>query len=997
MKHHSSRPAVKCSVIAIHSALAALGALALSVPAHAQTESSAPAAPVASQAPAAVPAEQAPAPAEAAAPATAPMQTVSVSASRISRAGYSAPTPTTVIGAATLEQRATVNLGDVLNEIPAFRGSQTPAGGGIGNSGQTLADLRGLGATRTLVLLDRHRLPQTNNGAGIDMSMIPTVLIRTVDVVTGGASASYGSDAVAGVVNIVLNDQLEGVKGNVQYGATRYNDARDTFGGLAWGGSFAGGKGHIVVGGEYNKNTGTDIYNDEREWGRKSYTNIAFPNRAAGIPANVIAANGLWGNGTTGGLIRTAGPLQGLAFVKGPNGATTTARFSPGQYSNFLVSQDFFTDEARAANEAAGITHRIPTQLRPQLERGNVMSKLSYEFSDRLSAYVQPLFSHTRSGNILIARRDGSGGGPALTIARDNPYLVQALTPAQLALVPAAGVSIGYLGNDFGPVHREITHDTSYVSTGLEGKFGETWEWDVSYQNGRDKADSQFSNNMINANFRNAIDVVTVNGQVVCRNAAARAAGCEPLNILGQASGSAGAYTYIRGTGTATAQTISRLSEFSANVQGEPFSNWAGPVSVGAGLERRKESLVTTVDPLSPSAGWLAGAGGNLPKASVTVREAYVETIVPLLKDMPFAKTLDVNGAVRRTDYSSSGMVTTWKGGLTWEPTADFRLRGTRSRDIRAPNLVELYTPAAPSLPVPADLRKGVPPITNAAGVTVGGNPNLKPEIANTSTFGVVFQPTYLKRLSVSADYYQIGIKGAITATSPQNVVTNCLLGGVYSGNAYCSLISFANNDVVNGQITGVQGTTANVAEFRTRGVDMQLSYRQPLGEWSSALDGTLGINIQGTRVLEYRTSTDVSALYPEGINRAGQTGAGFGGPAGLPKWMWTTALDYKWKRLSLNGQVRYISRSHQNNGFVGPDEAGFNPAAVNSVNNNMVPSYTLVNVGASYDFGGDSGRRELYVTVNNLLDRDPPPPANQNAYYDLAGLTVKAGVRFSF
>lgn len=984
MKHHSSRPAVKCSVIAIHSALAALGALALAVPAHAQTEASAPAAPVENQAPADGPA-----------PAAGPVQSVVVSASRIDRAGYSAPTPTVSIGVATLEQRATVNIGDILNEIPSFRGSQTPAGGGIANSGQTLADLRGLGATRTLVLLDRHRLPQTNNGAGIDMSMIPTALIRTVDVVTGGASASYGSDAVSGVVNIVLNDQLQGVKGNVQYGATRYNDMRDTFGSLAWGGSFAGGKGHVIVGGEYNKNTGTDIYNDERKWGRESSIVFAFPNRPAGATAYAIGENGLVGNGTTGGLIRTNGPLLGLAFVKAPNGGTTTARFAPGLYGNLLTSQDIFTDEATAANEAAGITHRYPTQLRPQLERANFLSKVSYEINDRLTAYVQPLFSHTRSGNSIIARRDGSGAGPALPIARDNAYLVQALTPAQLALVPAGGLSIGYLGNDFGPVQREISHDTSYISTGLEGKFGETWEWDISYQNGRDKADSEFANNMVNANFRNAIDAVLVNGQVVCRNAAARAAGCEPLNILGQASGPAGAYNYI--IGTARGRTVSRLREFSANVQGEPFSNWAGPVSVGAGLEHRKESLVTTVDPLSQSNGWLAGAGASLQSASVTVKEAYAETIVPLLKDVPFARTLDVNGAVRRTDYSSSGMVTTWKGGVSWEPTADFRLRATRSRDIRAPNLVELYTPAAPSLPLPSDPRPGVAPITNGAGVTVGGNPDLKPEIANTVTAGVVFQPTYLKRLSVSADYYRIDIDGAITSTAPSNVLNNCLLGGVYSGNSYCSLITFANNDVKNGQITGIRGTTANVAEFRTRGLDMQLSYRQPLVELNAALVGTLGFNVQGTRVFEYRTSTDVSALYPEGINRAGQTGAGFGGPAGLPKWMWTTALDYKWKRLSVNGQVRFISRGHQNNGLVGPDEPGYTPAAVNSVNNNQIPSYTLVNVGASYDFGGESGRRELYFTINNLLDRAPPPPANQNAYYDLAGLTLKAGVRFSF
>lgn len=941
------------------------------------------------------------------------VQQVTVSASRIDRMGYVAPTPTTVVGALALEQRATVNIGDVLNEIPAFRGTSTPSSGGLGNGGQFLADLRGLGAQRTLVLLERKRLPATSfPGQGnlpgtSNLSIIPTALIRSVDVVTGGASAAYGSDAVAGVVNVILDSKLQGVKGSAQYGATRYDDAKDTFASLAGGTSFAGGQGHVIVGGEYNKNDGTGIYNDQRAWGRSNYGLVLnLPaNRATGVTGNVLDRNtGMYYRAaSTGGVIQNTGPLANLAFVTGPNGNITTAPLTLGRFG--VGNFDSFTDAAVQANAAAGINNLNLQQLRPAMERGNVLARMSYQVNDNLSVYVEPLASYVRNTGIGIMRRDGAGAGPALRIQNDNPYLRQALTPAQLAQVPGftpgntqfgGGLSIGYLGADFGPLVSEVIHRTTQLTAGAKGTFGDSGSWDVHASTAKNDADRQIQNNFNSTNFRNALDAVTVNGQIVCRSDPTGAAGCRPINVLGKLNASPAALNYVQGTASGT--TTSKLQEFAANVQGEPFSLWAGPVSVGAGFEHRVESLAVVTDPLSQSGAWLNGLGAAFPEAKGTVNEFYVETIVPLLKGKPFAKSLDLNAAVRATDYSTSGKVTTWKGGLTWEPTADVRLRGTRSRDIRAPSLSDLYSPITTVAPIPVDPRTALSGVAAPTTLpTAGGNPNLKPERADTTTVGIVFQPTAMKRLSMSADYYRIDVKGAIASTSAQGIVTNCLPGGVYNGSAFCSLITFANNDVVRGQITAVSTQQANVGAFKASGMDLQLSYAQPLKEWSDSLAGTVNVGLQGTRVFEFSTSADISALFPNGINRAGQSGASFGASPGLPKWSWTANADYKLDRFGFNTQVRFISRGRQDNGFVGPDEANYSPTLSNSINNNVVPSYTLVNMGASYDFGSKGQRREVYATVNNVFDRDPPYPANGSAYYDLLGRAFKVGVRFSF
>ncbi|MFS2214119.1 TonB-dependent receptor domain-containing protein [Telluria sp. Tellsp104] len=984
MSNTPRRPHVKACVIAVNAALAAFACVA--------------------PATAATPDDQTTASADSASPQQA-VQSVVVSASRIDRAGYTAPTPTTVLSASALEERAAVNVGDVLNEMPAFRASTTPSSGAFANNSSVQADLRGLTPVRTMVLINRARLPRTvfpgqNSVAATDLSMIPTGVLRSVDVVTGGASAAYGSDAVAGVVNLVVDETLQGFNATVQGGETRYHDMRDKFVSLAGGFDFGGDKGHVTLGGEFNDNGGTSVFNDQRAWGRRNNNYFTFPGaRPAGVPANLVADNVLFSTVAPGGLVQQVASnpaaLRGLAFVPGANG-TTTAPFNYGQ-------------SLGATTMVGGSNVPNYQLLRGPLNRKNFLAHVTYDVNDQLTVYAEPLLADFKSHNITVQRRDGGGAGPALSFKSDNYYLQSALTPAQRALVPAAGLTIGYLGNDFGPGLIDVENKVARLLVGARGKLGQGWKWDAFVQRSRSTVDQDISNIFNNANFVRAIDVVQVTaanvgssgvpiGSVACRSTLTSPAnGCQPLNILGAPSGSQAAMNYV--LATATARSINGMREASASMQGEPAATWAGPVSLGFGVDWRSEDLEVTTDPLSQAAGYNTRTAAALPKVSNSVKEGYVETIVPLAKALPLAKSIDLNAAVRRTDYSTSGAVTTWKGGLTWEPISDLRFRATRSRDIRAPNLGELFTQTTITVPSPIvrDPRTGFNSSYQTTS-TSGGNPELTPEISNTTTFGVVLQPSFLKRLSLSADYYRINIGSAITSSSAQTIIDSCLAGGAINASSpYCSLITFANNDPVKGAITKVSTNLANVAGFRTDGLDLQASYSQPLKEWNDNLAGTLNVNIQGTRVFEYWTSTDISAAFPNGINRAGQTGSQQGStPPGLATWAWRNAFNYRLRKFNLNTQVRYISRSHQNNGWIGPDDANYSPTLSNSVNNNVIPSMTYVDLSASYDFGAKQ-RREVFFAVNNLTDRAPPLPAANTAYYDLAGRTYRFGVRVSF
>lgn len=922
-----------------------------------------------------------------------------VSGSRIDRAGFVAPSPTTVIGVQTLEDRAAVNVADVINEVPGFRRTQAPESGGIGNQGANNADLRGLGPVRTLVLLDRMRLPAVNFpgstvAGATDLNLIPSAMISRIDVVTGGASAAYGSGAIAGVLNLQLNTTLEGLKGNIQYGETTYGDADDFFASLAGGLSFADGRGHIVVGGEYNTNAGTDLFNDERAWGRLNVAAVTLPtNRAAGLPANLIAENVGFGTLTTGGLITTAtsnpAGLRNLQFVRGSDGLVTAVPFNAGLY------------QGQAGTNMVGGAITPPYQvLRAQTERYNLAANAQFEISDALEIWARGLYSKVNTTNISAQIRAATGGTTGfLSLSRNNPYLQAALTPAQLALIPANGsLQIGYLGNDFGPPQIYTDSETYSIAGGFRGDIDGNWRWDLGAQIGRNKAIQDQTNTPITANFLNAINAISLNGQVVCSSATASAAGCEPINILGNARYSEGAYSYA--FGIAHAEAISTLFEATANISGDLVTLWAGPVSVGLGGEYRDESFVTVVDALSQAGSFMARAPRNFPKSDVSVSEGYIETILPLLSEDWFTGSLEFNGALRLTDYSTSGSVTTWKAGLVWQPIEDLMLRGTLSRDIRAPSLTELYTAAVATVPRPtyADPRAAfVGQPSYAYDVVTGGNLNLEPEIGHTFSVGGVLTPGFVPNLQVSVDFFDIEVRDAIGATGAATSLTNCIgSGAVDTSSPYCSLITFANNNPQTGAVLSILSQNANFAEFQTRGLDFALSYAIPISDIFSGEAARITLNAQATHTMEYRSTFDVSRTFPNGINRAGQTGAIFGGTAGVPDWVANTSLAYRGSRFQANVQYRWISKSRFNNQFVGPDDASYSPALFNSINDNIVPARGYVNIGASYNVGTEERRIEVYGTVNNLLNQAPPLPAiNNNAWYDLLGQTYRIGVRF--
>lgn len=927
--------------------------------------------------------------------------TIVVSGSRIDRAGFIAPSPTTVIGEQAIEDRATVNIADIINEVPSFRRTNAPEAGGIGNQAINSPDLRGLGATRTLVLLDRMRLPSVNfPGATVagatDLNLIPSALISRIDVVTGGASAAYGSGAIAGVLNLQMNTRLEGLKGNVQYGETKYGDAEDWFGSLAGGLSFADGRGHIVVGGEYGKNEGTGLVNDLRAWGRANVASVAFgANRAANLPANLIAGNVLWGTLTPGGLIANsaANPaaLRNLQFVAGAGGAVTTAPFDVGLY------------QGQIGTRMVGGTNAADYQvLRAATERYSAAANATFALTDSIEMWARGLYAQLNSENISAQIRAAQPGGTSnfLSISRNNPYLQAALTPAQLALIPANGsLTIGYLGNDFGPPVIDTDSETYSVAGGFRGDGPGTWQWDLGVQYGRNKTIQDQSNTAITANFLNAINAVTLNGQTVCASQTARDAGCQPINILGRAAYSDAAYNYA--FGTAHSEAVSTLLEASANASGELGNLWAGPVSAGFGFEYREETFVTAVDPISQAGAFNARAPRDFPKAGVSVTEAYVETIIPLLSEDWFTGSLEFNGAARATDYSTSGDVATWKAGLVWRPISAIMVRGTMSRDIRAPSLTELYTAAVTVVPRPvfADTRAAFAgqPSYQYDSVT-GGNPGLKPEIGRTDSFGVVFTPGFLPGFNVSADYFDIRVNQAIGATGAATALTNCIGNGqVDVASPYCGLITFANNDPLAGRVLSVLSQNANFAQFQTRGIDFALNYVLPVTDFLSGEEARITLSSQATHVMEYRSTFDVSRTFPNGVNRAGQSGTIFGGTAGIPSWIANTVLAYRGSRLSANVQYRWISKGHFNNQFVGPDDPTYSPTLFNSISDNIVPARGYVNIGASYNLGSDERKIELYGTVNNLLNQAPPLPASGggNAYYDLLGQTWRLGVRF--
>jgi outer membrane receptor protein involved in Fe transport len=696
-----------------------------------------------------------------------------ITGSRAARAGYVAPTPTSVIRSDVIDRQAATGVGQVLVQNPAFRATRSPQANAnnLSSPGQFTADLRGLGGQRTLVLVDDARVvpyaAASNNGSpnAVDLNLLPTMMIDRVETVTGGASAQYGSDAVAGVVNIFMKKQYDGFRVRAQTGQTDLGDNKGYKVGFVGGTNLFEDKGHFVVGGEWEKSDGVRSFSS-RDWGRKNWMQVTngqrtTPNTAGfGLPALLVSDNVVQALGSGGRI--TSGALNGQAF--NPDGTTHT--FQAG------IAATATGSTLQLGGEGGSILQG--SSMIPDLDRYSIMARYGYDFTDTTKGYIQVGYADSKSTLFAAQLRR-----TADTIHRDNAFLP---TPVRLAYAGTPTFTFSRLYNDMGNGRFDIENKSPRVTIGMEGAIGTSgWDWDAHYSWGKNEYLQTGSNNAVAANYGFAEDAVldTATGNIVCRatlaagapgttrpdgttiSAANRAAaaGCVPLNPFGEGKPSAAAIAYINQTGWLGADYVQH--DAAINLKGEPLSTWAGKVSVATGLEYREETEVVTASSLAGTNAF-ANAGNGAPwSGGFHVTEGYVETIVPLARDMPFAKLLDLNAAYRYADYSLAGGQSAWKAGLVYEPVEWLRFRATQSRDVRAPAPNELFSPGTP--------------VTNAATVNgiqqtifqnlTLGNPNLNPEKADTRTIGFVVKPDEgpLAGLRMSVDYYQIKLKGAIT------------------------------------------------------------------------------------------------------------------------------------------------------------------------------------------------------------------------------------------
>ena len=909
-------------------------------------------------------------------------QGIIVTASRTAQNGLQASTPTQVVGGETIEKQAAVTVMEVLNQNPAFKATRSPGANATNTSSpaQATADLRALGGQRTLVLVNQSRVvpfaPASNLGVPTttDLNLFPTIMIERVDVVTGGASALYGSDAVSGVVNIITKKKYQGLEVTAQSGISQRGDYSTQRAGFIAGTAFDGDRGHVVISADWSTNNGMDdIYT--RDWGRDEYMIVSNAQRTVpgtagfGQPAFILSPNVHNSLGAGGIITSTIPVLTNMTF--NPDGSLRP--FQRGAISGGQVM---------IGGEGDSIIKGV-AQI-PDVTRTTVYGSVYYDISDSVTGYVEGGYSRSRGFLDGIAIRLANQ-----TIARDNAFLpagVRALLPAT-----TQSFNISRITYDIGKNFYNIVNETPHGTAGFEGKFGGTWKWDAHASYGVNNYEATTLDNPVTARLNFAIDAVRdpSTGAIVCRGVLQNnpaAAGCRPLNLFGENNFSQDARNYILARGNSKVRYTQVTA--AANLVGEPFSTWAGPVSVAVGGEYRRETERLTADAIGASNGFLT-AGNAVPySGEFSVKEAYIETTVPLAKDMPFLQSLNLNGAFRYADYSTVGGQTAWKVGGTWEPIAGLNIRVARSRDIRAPAINELYSPGSNVRNVVTLVVDGVSKNANIPQNTSMGSLSVGPEYADTLTAGVAYRGSGgLRGFGLSVDYYRIRIKDAITNLSTANIANLCSAGDPY----FCGLFSYGPdtgtadpNDRIH---TGLSAGSLNVGAFKQEGLDMTLSYASSLGFLGDG--GRYSANASGTYIFHAFVDSGTGAAP---VDRAGENG--WTNLGSIPTFRGNLSQTIGNRAWELTLQTIFISK--------GVQDVTYNTLPTNTINDNKVPAVAYFNLFGKI-FAGER-RYEIFWAINNLLDKDPPPipyailnfPTN-GQYYDKVGRNFTIGARLKF
>ena len=885
-----------------------------------------------------------------------------VTGSRIARNGQQEPTPVTLVSAQEINRTLEPVVSDYLSTLPQFGATTSPTRSptlGVSGGGSTILNLRNLGSTRTLVLVDGRRMVESTTTSGVDVNTIPTSLIQRVDVVTGGASAAWGSDAVAGVVNFVLNNRFKGFQITGETGVT---DAGDNFNyrvDLTAGTELMDGRLHIVAAGQ--------IYgspNIVRASSRSWFTPTAVVNNPAYAPGNgqprqiTVSGVGLLNN-TVGGVI-VSGVLRNTQFLS--NGAP--APFNPGYASGILqVGGDWENPTGYSLNLANALTYRT------------AYGRASYDLGPQTELYVVGFYGRSvaRTDSLYYYRSNN------LTVSANNAYFASLYPALRQQLLNAGQSSFTYnvIAADGPPPGSVNKRELWQGVVGLDGTLGR-FKWNAYFEHGHVTQLTQTYDNPLTARFTQAIDAVVdpSSGQIVCASAAARAAGCAPYNPFGQGQASAAAENYIFGT-VPYQHIILKQNVADVDISGPIFNLPAGDVSVAAGADYYDKSAVSTQDALSLARAYFTGNFQPF-NGSLNVKEVFGEISVPVLKNVPLFRKLDLNGAARLTDYSASGKVVTWKAGVYDDITDDLSFRATRSRDIRAPNLSELYTQGATGTQGITD------PVTGQSYnflANTRGNPLLKPEKADTWTAGLVYRPGWLHGLSLSADYYAINVKGAITSITAQQTLLQCLAG-------VTSFCGYIYRDPTTNLITQIDVIPSNINSLKVSGLDLEADYRHALGR------GT----ITGRAFASYFGRYDQTDAFGATRKLAGSVDD-FSGS--LPKWKAQASLTYDIGMSSFTARVRYIGPAKLDNTWV----AGVD------VDNNSVSSTAYLDLAFStiarvagknvkFTLAGDNVLNTPPVLVPEVPNTTPyqvSAPSTRDDIYDTLGRTIRIGASIDF
>ncbi len=926
---------------------------------------------------------------------------ITVTGSRVQRDGFSKPTPVSVIGAEQYDLRITNSVADLLNEAPAFAPSSTPTSTGISllASGANILDLRGLGTNRVLTLVDGRRfISGGTRSNGVDLNALPSALIDRVEVVTGGAASVYGSDAVAGVVNVIYKEDYEGAAIEAFGGVSSEGDAERVDVSGAFGRRF-NDRLHIQAGFDYADSEG--FFQRDREYSNRGTALIPNPADTGpndGIPAQITATNvtvpvvsdfgvplALVGPSLSPTPIPVDPANPFAAFLQfGPNG--TLVPFNPGQIVDPALGAAIGGDGVHPTAEPF-LQHEVP------VERFSATADLTYALTDDTDFFLETTISLVDSNNQQAPFFDLPG---EVIIPANNPFVPPELQAA-LAALGAPAFTYGRLYTEYEPLQQTSERDTYRIATGLEGEF-RGWSWETYYQYGRTESEIIYNVNRIQSNFLAAVGALnpaTLQPFAPCVDP------CVPLNLFGPNAADPAALDFVFQPTLVEDATLQQHVAAGV-ISGEPFALPAGPVGVAAGVEYRREDIEsvvgerfqagdTFINPFFPIDG------------DFNVVELFGETVVPILADKPFAENLELNAAVRYADYSSVGGTVTWKVGASWLPVEGFRVRSTVSRDIRAPNISELFQPGGGGVIFVQDpcsaaqrasnptfdanctalgLPTAPPPAFGFQESNILGNPDLSEETADTFTIGAVVQPPAIPGLSISLDYFDIQIDDAIAVLGVQEVVTGCYTSADPLNEPFCAQVQ--RNGL--GQIDSVNSNFLNLNQLSTSGIDFEVRYGTRLADLGlpEAL-GRIDVNLTGTWLDSFEQIT------------GGPTGGAVidnTGEIGLSEWQWNLSAQHTVGDFTGFLQVRYIGEADNNN-----------QDTIEQIDVQVVDPEVYLNLSARYRLPVSLGAESavLFAGVDNVTNNEPPFLPSENPFftdgatYDVRGRFYRAGVSLEF